>query len=1216
MYLKRLELHGFKSFAAPTPLDFDTGVTAVAGPNGAGKTNVADAIRWVLGEQASRIIRARKTEDVIFSGSAKRSALGMAEVKITLDNSDHWLPIDFDEVVVSRRAYRSGENEYYINQARVRLRDVNELFMKAQVGQNSYAFMGQGLVEQVLTLRPEERRSLIEEAADVRLHRDRLDEARNRLSATRENLERVQMLVREIEPRLRQLERQADRALSHATLSAELTQTLRELYGRQWQEAQEAIAGAQAVLDQRKEAFDVAQRDAQSIEEGAASLGGAVEEQQRDIWGLDNSFRQQQEHVRELQRRITMDSERNLMLSERRDEIAAEIQSALQDQAQLAALVEELDERTAAIDEQLAVARAPEAAVAELDEIDTRLREVRAALSQAEYRTSQAQTRMGEAEGRAAAIAVQQERFAAELTSLAASRGEPLSALKSWAAEFAGLCQRMIEVRPIAERAAKAIAETKAELEHATVDMDRRRQEIERLRIEIEAGQARYELAQGVDAELPAPDAGVRAVLAAGGRMQGEEPQSDTRIHGVVGMLGQILRVPSGLERAIEAALAESLHAIVVENQEDALAAVELLISEDAGRATILSMRDIRPTPPVNILEERGVLGVASDLVRCDGKYRPLVNTLLGRTIVAQNLGIAKTILRRGMGHVVTLDGILLRQNGAMTAGSSRAIRAALVHQREVSELPAELQAARDARHEAENTLREGERRLAELRKEHEQLAPEAERLQLDLATAEDRLAHHRPRLATLGARLVALRIHKSDAQRSLAEGEPALIAARNAVAEVQASAAQHEADRVQLREQLDELIARRDSVASNLANRTNRISAFEEELRGIEQQRRVQSGAIERVDQEIERRQELASRLAEDLAAIAARLETTRQEFAEKTTELEAAREELAPARNSLEQLTSRQRTIGDELAAARSHSLAAERALLDAQAALQLRNDELQVLKDRLEEEGFSASDAGGLLMAGENETPPVWLTVDAQESNEPLPPIRGGAEVDTAALREHVNTLRAQIRRLGPVNEQAGEDYEENKERHDFLSSQLTDLGEAEASLREAIDELEKIIRERFSMTFERVNGEFTRYFTTFFNGGHAELQLSKPDENGLPGVDIIAQPPRKRVRSLAMLSGGERSLTALALLFALLQTNPSPICVLDEVDAALDESNVDRFSTVLHELSARTQFIIITHNRRTLEIADTIYGVSMGEDSVSTLLSLRLADISKN
>jgi chromosome segregation protein len=680
-------------------------------------------------------------------------------------------------------------------------------------------------------------------------------------------------------------------------------------------------------------------------------------------------------------------------------------------------------------------------------------------------------------------------------------------------------------------------------------------------------------------------------------------------------MLGELLRVPSGLERAIEAALADSLHAIVVENQEDALAAVELLISEDAGRATVLPLRDVRPTPPVNIQEERGVLGVASDLVKCDGRYRQLVNTLLGRTIVAQNLGVAKAILRRGMGNVVTLDGILLRQNGAMTAGSARAIRAALVHQREVSELPSELQAARAARDEAEAAVRDGERRLAELQKQQEQLAPDAERLQSELTNAEEHLTHHRSRLPALAARLVALRIHQGDAQKNLSELAPALTGARHAVKQARQSVTQRDAERTHLREQLDELSARREAVAGSLTNRTSRIVAFEEELRGLEQQRRVQTGALARAEQEIARRQGLAARLGEDLAAIVARLAATREELAQKTTEQRAAEAELAPARNSLEQLTSRQRTIGEELAAARSNSLAAERALLDAEASLRLRIDELQVLKDRLEEEGFSAG-AGGALVAADSETPPVWLTAERQESNETLPPMRGGADTNTAALRERANQLRAQIRRLGPVNEQAGEDYAENKERHDFLSTQLKDLTEAEASLQEAIDELERIIRERFSSTFERVNNEFTRYFTTFFNGGHAELQLSKPDEHGLPGVEIVAQPPRKRVRSLAMLSGGERSLTALALLFALLQTNPSPICVLDEVDAALDESNVDRFSTVLRELSERTQFIIITHNRRTLEIADTIYGVSMGEDSVSTLLSLRLADISKN
>jgi chromosome segregation protein len=353
------------------------------------------------------------------------------------------------------------------------------------------------------------------------------------------------------------------------------------------------------------------------------------------------------------------------------------------------------------------------------------------------------------------------------------------------------------------------------------------------------------------------------------------------------------------------------------------------------------------------------------------------------------------------------------------------------------------------------------------------------------------------------------------------------------------------------------------------------------------------------------------------DIEAIRARLDLNKEELAQKALDLEGVQNELGPARNALDQLISRQRTIGDELGAARSLLLSTERALLEAEAELRGRTDELQTLKSRMEEEGFTASDEGGLRSTDGEETgsPPHWLT-ESEQADGAVPPMRGGSEVDVSALRERATELRNRIRRLGPVNEQAGEDYAENKERHDFLTAQITDLSEAEQSLHEAIDELERIIRERFSATFQQVGREFSRYFSTFFNGGHGELQLTRPDQQGLPGIDIIAQPPRKRVRSLAMLSGGERSLTALALLFALLNTNPSPICVLDEVDAALDESNVDRFSTVLRELSERTQFITITHNRRTLEIADTIYGVSMGEDSVSTLLSLRLSEISKN
>jgi chromosome segregation protein len=1209
MYLKRLELHGFKSFASPTALEFSTGVTCIAGPNGAGKTNVAEAIRWVLGEQASRIIRARKTEDMVFSGSAKRSAVGLAEVRISLDNSDHWLPLDFEEVTVARRAYRSGENEYYINQARVRLKDINELFLKAQVGQNSYAFMGQGLVEQVLTLRPDERRGLIEEAADVRLHRDRLDEARRRLEATRENLDRVQLVVNEIEPRLRQLERQADRATSHARLSGELAQALQSLYGQQWQEAQDALTAGRAAGDQRKGEFEGAQRDVAACEEGLTALVAAIEERRRDIVTREEAFRALENLVRELRQRVSVDEEREALLAARRQELASEIEASRADQEQLTALVGQLEERAQRLEQQLAEARGPGPDARELEALDLKISRAQAALAEADARLAEASSRLAEAEGKLSALSGQRARLQAELASLQQSRQQPISLLKAWAQEFAARRRRALELAPEAQRAERLLAETKARLDQLSTSVGRRRQELETLTSERQAAETRLELAQGTDVELPPPDAGVRAILAAGGKIPGEEPEPDVRIEGLIGMLGELIRVPAGLERAIETALADALHAVVVETQADALAAVELLISEDRGRAMVFPLSDVRTSHPLNLLEERGILGVASELVRCDPRYRPLVNALLGRTIVAQNLGIAKSMLRRGMGNVVTLDGILLRQDGALTAGSAKAIRRALIHQREVGELPADLERLRSTHGETSAALEQGERELKQARQAHEELAPESERLSRELAEADLALRQHRARLPATSARLTALRIHRQDAEHSLGEVAEAVRGVEDDVERARALDGVRQEERKQARSNVQELLAKREGLVRWETERSSRVVALEEEKEGLDQQRSIQAAALERIDRELARREELATRLDDDLATLRARLESSRNELTEKARDEETARKELAPAHNSLQQLETRHRTITEDLTAARSGALAAERALMDADASVHLRSEELESLRARLDEEGFRTTPEGGIVAAQPGEAPPSWLTTENGE----LPPMRGGAPVDTVALKEQITGLRSQIRRLGPVNEQAGVDYSANKERHDFLSTQLGDLREAEASLLSAIDELELIIRERFSTTFQKVNEEFKRYFATFFNGGNAELLLTKPDENGLPGVDIAATPPRKRVRSLAMLSGGERSLTALALLFALLQTHPSPICVLDEVDAALDESNVDRFASVLRELAERTQFIIITHNRRTLEMADTIYGVSMGEDSTSTVLSLKIGDV---
>ncbi|MBI4570722.1 MAG: AAA family ATPase, partial [Chloroflexi bacterium] len=729
MYLKRLELHGFKSFAPKTAFEFAPGVTCIAGPNGSGKTNVAEAIRWVLGEHASRIIRARKTEDVIFSGSAKRPPMGMAEARITLDNSDGWLPIEFAEVVVSRRAYRSGENEYYINQSRVRLKDITELFLKAQVGQNSYAFMGQGLVEQVLNLRPDERRSLVEEAADVRLHRDKLDLARNRLEQTRDNLERVDMLVREIAPRLRQLERQAGRAAAYASLGAELAQALQALYGQQWQDAQEQLTAARAACDQRQEESDEAQRAVTAAEEGLAALAAAIEERRHDIAGRETAERSIDDYVRDLRHRVMVDEERHAMLSTRRGELTEEIAALRREREELLPLVEQQDERVRALEEQLDVARTPDATQRELDRLAAALEAARRTLAEAEARARRSSARVAEAEGKLGALRQQQERLTNELTTIQRERIDQLALVRAWAREFAARRGRLAGLAPDTQRAARTLAETRERVEALTDSAGRRRQDLHAMTLEIESKQTRLEAVEGIEAELPPADAGVRAILAAGGRVPEEEPSPDSRIQGLVGMLGELLRVPSGLERAIEAALEDSLHAVVLETQEDALAAVELLVSEDLGRATVYPLSDVKLLHPVNLLPERGVLGVASELVRCEPRYRTLVNSLLGRTIVVQNLGTGKQVLRRGLGSVVTVDGVLLKPVGSMSAGSARAIRRSLVHKRETGELPGELKTLRERQRAEADALEKESRELAQARREVDGLRLEADRL-------------------------------------------------------------------------------------------------------------------------------------------------------------------------------------------------------------------------------------------------------------------------------------------------------------------------------------------------------------------------------------------------------------------------------------------------------------------------------------------------------
>lgn len=1231
MYLKRLDVQGFKSFANRTQLQFAPGVTCVVGPNGTGKTNVADSLRWVLGEHASRTLRARKTEDVIFAGSDKRAPMGVAEVSITLDNSRHWLPIEFDEVVVTRRAYRSGENEYLINNSKVRLRDVIELFMRAQVGQNSYAFMGQGMVEQVLSLRPEDRRALIEEAADVRLYRGKLEDAQHKLKQTRENTDRVRMLVREIEPRINQLERQAGRAVKYQELARELATTLHVWYSHQWQEINSLLLAAITTHDQRSEAFEQVKAEAKACDDGLAQLRAAIDERRREIGIREGRLRTMQDYVRDLERRTALDAERAKMLAQRLDELTAELASLRSDEASQdaegpLAETEELEAQLNAARAELATHRA------RLAEVEHELLRVQRAALASEQTAARALAAVEDLTRRITESADTVARLRRERDASIEERRKAINELAAWAKEYARIARELTSAGPqlewtIADRAKETEATAECRRDQSAIE-----EELRALRSQIDAVTVRLELMETLDVRPQAPDAGVRAILEAGGVIKRETVPPDVELRGVVGMIGQLLRVPPGLEKAIEAALAENLFAIVMEREADVSAAVQLLLAGDEGRATMYALDTFREQRPLHLIKEHGIIGVASGLVRCDSKYRKLVDTLLGRTVVVEHIALAERVVRRGLaGAVATLDGILVRPIGSVAAGSMSTVQAAFVRERELEDGPLELTRLRPLLDEREAALREAARRQEESQRRVDELATIIDELRARKGHIDAEIAASKAQLAPYRARLQAIanggRQRDGQIASLLAQRERDESARETKAAEARAAAAGEEQERAAIAALESERAALAASVSEQAANVAHLDGVYRSERQATAGERM----ARERLARQIAQKEEQRAKSHDEAQAIASRLAATERELTVKAAEVDALRRELEPARHELAQFESRERSMTAQLAESNEKLRTAERALVDAENDMRMRRDELETLRESLQAEGFVATAQGEIERLPEPEVEPEyepaetyassqaagdlppWLRSGGEGGDPDLPPMRGGSTINPAEVRDHIADLRATIRSLGPINEEAAMEYADSRERFDFLTGQLTDLQQAEAQLNDAITELEAEIRERFRTTFKTVNQEFERYFSAFFRGGTARLELGETDEYGLPGVEIVAQPPGKKLGSLALLSGGERSLTAVALLFALLQANPSPICVLDEVDAALDEANVGRFVEELRALSERTQFIIITHNRRTIETADTIYGVSMGADNVSRVLSLKLEDV---
>src|SRR6266480_507580 len=1160
---------GFKSFAVRTVLEFSTGITAVVGPNGAGKSNVADAVRWVLGEQSMRQLRGKKSEDIIFSGGHGKSPFGLAEVSLTIDNSTGWVPSEYSEITVTRRSYRSGENEYLINKQKVRLKDVVLLLAQARIGHDSYTVVGQGLIDAALSLRAEERRGLFEDAAGIRPFQVQRADADNRLRQTEQNLERLRDIVGEIEPRLGPLEEQARRAVEFRQLNSELQEALLTWYALQWRRLRMTRERAEAAEQEQAQQVRQLEQAIASADEQGGTLRARRQSVRARIVEARNACSTSNELVQKIERDLAVSEERITGLQRQRGEQQQEerrlrerliaLQQQIIDQEEQRDLVDE------AVDTGAAALAAQEAQVAraqkDYEMEERRLRAAQNDLVQVQARLGASQTDLGR----------QQKHLGERNRSLAARRdtiGQSQQALRS-------LETRLVEERfrlETARNEEQQVVQRKQVLGRAIAEAQ---QEIERLKATLAEAERqrrtvsdRLAMLKNWRQSLSGYSDGVRALLRA--------PAG--KVSGLVGPVPQLGVAPSGLEAALEAALGPYLQAVMVETLADAYTSLLYLQAARSGKAMVMWLKEEGKQAEVDeaqcqaeeetlhsflsgkpALQER-VVGFALRNIQCDSTYLQLFGKMLRGVVIVKDVDAARelldwiTLLKSSSSadlpfdKVVTLAGEVLHGTGWLTAGSGKDAnqQGLLAYERELRELPQQL-------NEHVALIDQLNSRISEVQRSQE------------------------------GRR----------AEQATVDKEQQKIGSRVNELNKVLMATQREQERIQTELQLATSVEQQ--LAAEVVGLEQEVQAAQERVHAHEKSQRELAGLAWELQQEME---ELAKAQALALQLTGA-LRIVEEQASEVDRQISTLEQQTMQLRHTLTGLEGAYR-----------------RCLLDSQKA----RDAVESLLEQLREE-MGVADPKDLSSYADRTGAEELEQGEPALSLEHVGILSEEEEAQLRKLRRRVDTLRSRLKALGGCDPDAPQQYEELRTRFDFLSTQIADMDQAALHLRSIIGQLDVTMARQFETTFQAVNARFREHFVTLFNGGNARLEMvtaKNGEEDGatpsnMPaGVEVIVQPPGKKVQDLSLLSGGERALVSAALLFALLEINPPPFCLLDEVDAALDESNLVRFCEILKRLAQRTQFIVITHNRVTMMEAQVIYGVSMGGDSVSRLLSMKLEE----
>ena len=1179
MVFKELEIQGFKSFPDKVKITFDAGVTGVVGPNGSGKSNLSDAVRWVLGETSSRQLRAAgKMEDVIFGGTRRRGAMGFAQVRLTLDNADHTFDVDADEVTIGRKYYRSGDSEYTINGQVCRLKDVYELLLDTGIGRDGYSVIGQGRIAEIVAAKSSERREIFEEACGIAKYRYRKTEAERRLAAAGENLERLRDILGELESRVGPLEKESAKAEKFLELAAQRKTLEVTLWTDGVHRAREAVRQqvrdyetAQADYERFDRETKAAEQEAEEIRMQAQQLTIAVERLNGDIRSITEQISGSESRIAVLENDILRNEESAASL---RQEIAAgeqdstEAAAALQRHRAVAKTMEAEGEKLAAEIEALnaEIARLTDASTASGARKDS----LRAELTGLTAQRTEAQVAQAAAE---AAEGTARQRLPALEQSLQ-------DATAQWDEAKQDL-EDTVKYRRMLEENEKQLANVRSGLElklkgrkAALNEADNAEQRLGR---ELDAARQRLSVLRELEKNMDGYQNSVKAVMRAAGAR---------RLRGVIGPVSAILKVEPGCEVAVETALGGALQNIVVENEAAAKAAIALLRNDNAGRATFLPLDTVQP----GVFRGRlsGTARLASSLVQADRRYDNIVSNLLGRIIVVDDINEASRVARDNGYHnkVVTLDGQVVNAGGSFTGGSVQRSAGLFTRKQEMEELrvkAAKLQ--KDCLAAQEKT---------------DQCKEQVDALQAELtATASEQItaANDKVRAEAEQKRLEAA-VQQLETARS--NGQQQIDALQAALTESHSKADAAAQQQAELTAKIDLLTAEMNRIAEGDDSFLARQSELSQKLsaKRLEQVTRQKDAelAYSQIAALEQRAQDAAARrasLEESLAALAQRSESCRTEIsairqAKTDSQTEIAAKEKA-IREATEKRLERQQAETETLARARTSADSREEMgremarLAERKAAAETEYD--QTVAKLWDEYQLSVSQAEELCIEFESLT----------------------------ALRAQVADLRGKIRALGSVNVSAIEEYKEVKARYDALVRQVTDVEESRSELSRMISKLSAQMKEIFSDSFRAINENFGRVFTELFGGGEASLVLEDETDVLSCGIGIRVAPPGKVIKNLEALSGGEQALVAISIYFAILAVNPAPFCILDEIEAALDDANVVRFAQYLRRVSDKTQFIVITHRRGTMEAANVLYGVTMQEDGVSKLLKLDLEQV---